>query len=545
MSISISNLINSNAYSQFVDIQDARRAQSRTAFSTLQADRVDLSKLQQVDESFFQKAYENFAKAPVIESSADLVTQRNEMGNQVDESTRYQQANDLAPEYISYLYNKINKVTVDSNGNETKNYVNPYDKEIFNDHTTTYSAKTKNGTIINVSQTASDLGDWGDSFGQAIQITRTNGLQINIELTDDLRINELEDGGLSVYFASSGITKKYSIDGIESILGSEDSLLGTDEDDIIINKYGTQINSGDGDDIIFNFANNAVINAGSGNDKIIIANPEASGIQIDTGDGSDIVAAYSINSSTINLNDDDFLIAARLDNSTITGSGNISIKAEELNKSILSTAQGRANINIGRVLESAVRIDDTNLVTIGSTQDSNILLNSNNYINAFIRNNNRSDINIRALQVDLNSSSFMNSSISIDSIKSNVTISSLSNSTLYTGDGEDNIKFNSVHTSNIYTNGGNDSIIFDRAMSSEIFSGDGNDSIIFDNAMSSKIFSGGGNDTIKYRIAHSSQINSGSGRDSVTSDIRVDKIYNKNLLSLAAKAWDDQVVFDA
>lgn len=31
----------------------------------------------------------------------------------------------------------------------------------------------------------------------------------------------------------------------------------------------------------------------------------------------------------------------------------------------------------------------------------------------------------------------------------------------------------------------------------------------------------------------------------MTSDIRVDKIYNKNLLSLAAKAWDDQVIFDA
>lgn len=161
MSISVASSFDTNIRPQFADIQDIRRVQSRTAFSAQQVDTVDLSKLQQVDESFFQKAYENFAKAPVIESSADLVTQRNEMGNQVDESTRYQQANDLAPEYISYLYNKINKVTVDSNGNETKNYVNPYDKEIFNDHTTTYSAKTKNGTIINVSQTASDLGDWG------------------------------------------------------------------------------------------------------------------------------------------------------------------------------------------------------------------------------------------------------------------------------------------------------------------------------------------------------------------------------------------------
>lgn len=527
MSISIASPFNKTYVRPlFADIQDARSAQSRSAFSGQQVDKIDFRKLSEVDESFFQTAYENVQRGFVVESSADLVAQRNEIANQVDDATRYQQADDLAPDYVSHLYNSINKVIVASNGNETKKYVNPDDKEICNDHTTTYSAKTKNGTIINVSQTAADLGDMGDSYGQAIQITRSNGLQVNLELTDDLRINELEDCGIAIYFASTGITKHYSVDGVESIIEDVSNLLGTDGDDIIINKYGNQINSGDGDDIIFNFANDTVINAGAGNDKIIICNPEASGLQIDTGDGSDVVAAFRMDSSTVNLNDGDFLVAARLDNSTITASGNISIKTEELNKSTLSTDQGKANINIGRVLESAVHIGDTNLVTIGSTQDSNITLTSNNYINAFINHNNRSNIDIHALEVDLTSSSFMNSSINIDSEISNVTISSLFNSALNTGDGKDNIKIDSVYTSNIYTNGGNDSIIFD-------------------NAMSSKIFSGGGNDTIKYRIAHSSQISSGSGRDSVTNGIRVDKIYNKNLLSLAAKAWDDQVIFDA
>lgn len=493
MSISISSSFDINISSQFADIQDIRRAHSRSTMTAKQADMADLNQMQLVDESFFQKAYENFRKAPVIVSASGLVDQRNEMANKIDDATRYQQANDLAPDYISHLYNSINEVTLSSNGNESKKYVNPYDKEIFNDHTTTHSAQTKNGTIINISHTASVLDDMHPSYGQAIQITRTNGLQINLELTDDLRINELEDGGLAIYFASTGITKHYSVDGVESIIEDVSNLLRTDGDDIIINKYGNQINSGDGDDIIFNFNNNTVINAGAGNDKIIIYNPEASGLQIDTGDGSDVVAAFRMDSSTVNLNDGDFLVAARLDNSTITASGNISIKAEELNKSSLSTGQGNANINIGGVFESAVNIVDTNLVTIWSTQDSNITLTSNNYINAFIGNNNSSNIDIHALQVDLTSSSFMNSSININSEKSNVTISSLFNSTLYTGDGEDHIKIDSVHTSNIYTNGGNDSIIFD-------------------NAMSSKIFSGGGNHTIKYRIAHSSQINSGSGR---------------------------------
>lgn len=55
MSISISSPFNTNVRTLFADIQDARSAQSRTAFSAQQADIVDLSKLQQVDESFFSK----------------------------------------------------------------------------------------------------------------------------------------------------------------------------------------------------------------------------------------------------------------------------------------------------------------------------------------------------------------------------------------------------------------------------------------------------------------------------------------------------------
>lgn len=67
---------------------------------------------------------------------------------------------------------------------------------------------------------------------------------------------------------------------------------------------------------------------------------------------------------------------------------------------------------------------------------------------------------------------------------------------------------------------------------------------MFDSATNSNISSGGGNDIIKYRTANSSQISSGSGKNSVTSNIHLDKIYTKNILSLAAKAWENQVTFE-
>ena len=528
MSISVSSPLGTNSYSQDVYFKESVNSPAKTGvtdtFNSRNFDTIEWRKFDLTDSNCYQTTYADLGK---IEFATTIVNQRMERATQVDDATRYQQADDMASDYTSFLYNNINKVNMDpETGNESPVRLNPYHEDIHENHITTYSEKTKKGTIINVSHVGSDRPDQLDTFGHAVQITRANGLQINLELTDDLRINELEDGGLAIYFASTGLTKHYSADGIESIIENDTALLGTDGDDIIINKYGNQINSGDGDDIIFNFANNAAINAGAGNDKIIIGNPEASGIQIDTGDGRDVVAAYSMNSSTINLNDDDFLIAARLDNSTITGAGNITIKAEALNNSTLSTSQGKADINIGKILDSAVSIAETDLVTFGSVHNSDVSLASSNIINAYITSTKGSHINIEALDTNLVASSILESDINIDSKKSNITSSSLIDSNLYTGDGADDIRIDKVHAANIYTN-------------------DGNDTIIIDSVTNSKVFSGNGNDTIKYRSALQSQINSGSGRDNVTSNIRIDKIYNKNLFSLAAKAWDDQVIFDA
>lgn len=525
MSISISSFFDISNRSPFAaEIKKNGQSHSRAMVGTSKLDVSDLRELHFADETCFQSAYENFTMAPKIEFAVDVVAQRKETANQIDNESRYQIAKEMALEYTSFLYNHINKVKVNSNsGNESPEHVNPFHNDIYKDHITTYSSTTKNGTIVNISQMASDLYEEHNNYGQAVQITRTNGLQVNLELNDDLRINELDDGCLTIYFASSGITKHFSVDGIESIIENGDSPLGTNGDDIIINKYGSEIISGDGDDIIFNFADNTVINAGDGNDKILICNPESSGVHIDTGDGRDIVAAYSMKSSIVNLNDDDFLVVAQLENSAITATGNVSIKAEEVRQSSLSTDFGKANLNLGRILESAVSIGDTELVTIGSVDNSDISLESSDEINAFIRNIKRSNVTIYAKQVNLTNSSLLDSDMKVDATKANIISSSLGNSNLATGDGEDTIKVYSLSNSTISTGGGNDYITFN-------------------NSSNSKVFSGTGNDTIKYNIANWSQINQGSGKNTVIENVRIDKINNKNLLSLAAEAWNTHVM---
>jgi len=121
-----------------------------------------------------------------------------------------------------------------------------------------------------------------------------------------------------------------------------------------------------------------------------------------------------MSSSAINLNDDDFLVAARLNDSTITANGNISIKSEELSKSSLSTGNGKANVNIGRVLESAVSIGDSDLVLIGSAHSSNISLASSNNLKASINVIRRgSNIDITAHELKLTSASIDDSKVNI------------------------------------------------------------------------------------------------------------------------------------
>ena len=459
-----------------------------------------------------------------IEYAADVVNKRNEVAKQLDETQRYNDAANIAKDYINYLNNDINQFKTDVNGHDKVIHASPLLDGITQNNSTTYSATTKNGTIVSVTQMCSLLGPhMQDVAGRAVQVTRANGLQINIELTDDLRINELEDGGLSVYFASSGVRKHYAVDGTESIIEDDEKSLGSGLDDIIINKYGKEINSGDGDDIIFNFANNAIINSGSGDDRILICNSEASGINIDTGDGNDVIAGYSIDSSVIKLNDGDSLVVSQIGNSKITSNGNFSIKADTLIDSTLSAGQGRANINFGTILSSAVNIENAGVVAIGKTLSSYISLSSIDEFDAFISIIYKSNVLFGGQQANLINTKVSDSNIESEANTTNINSGSIFNGSIATSDGNDTIQLGSITNSVIDT-------------------GSGDDVIKFNDSLASKIIAGEGNDTIIYNIANNTQIYGGAGKNSVIGDVRADKVNNVHVLSLAAKAWNDHVM---
>jgi hypothetical protein len=226
---------------------------------------------------------------------------------------------------------------------------------------------SKQGTIVTVASIVATADpatafpfpflSYADSTSSYIaSITRQDGLQINLALNEDIRVNDLEDGGLAVYFAQSGITHMYDAAGNKSVLESEGgALAGTAGDDILINRFGSFVDAGDGDDTIINFAHNATILGGNGDDKIFVP-VSANNVSLDGGAGNDLIVAHRLDNSTITmLEGDDRLVAGNV-SGTIESAGNDVIRAGSISGAIHSdtgglhlTAAGSiaANISLG------------------------------------------------------------------------------------------------------------------------------------------------------------------------------------------------------
>lgn len=184
-----------------------------------------------------------------------------------------------------------------------------------------------NGAYVTVTQT---------DAGYTLRYARAREQDIQLNLTENTRILELPNGELGVSFPDSGKRFVLSLDGSVREATDADMPPGTSGNDILVNLTGDVVDGGDGDDMIFNFAQNATILGGKGND-IVVLGKNSKNLRVDTGDGDDALYGADVENADIRL-----------------GSGNNRVRLDQLGAgATLSAGNGNNDIQLDTVTNGA------------------------------------------------------------------------------------------------------------------------------------------------------------------------------------------------
>lgn len=397
------------------------------------------------------------ARQPKEASASELVAARDEAARQMSASDRYQAALNFGTDFATLLNTNLNQPN--EKWDKQQDALDTYKAHT----TTTVSAR---GTVIGIG-----CARYASCENNTIQITRKDGFQLNLELNDNLRINDLEDGGLAVYYASSGITRIFDAEGKESIVQGETNALGTAGDDIIINRSGTHIDGGDGDDIIINFANNVDIQGGDGNDKIFLMSGITDNVTINGGAGDDAIIGYQIDNATIVMDQGkDSLAATHISSSSISSIGDDSITFYGISDSQFTAQNGAINLNAGSIGSSSISIDKVNNISVDYISLSNIQFGNG-------------DVSLSLTGIHDSNLRFKNGNIYLDCKYG------IAHSNIIAGNGDHTIqtKTNSIHNSTINVGRGNNKIYAHNATDASIFATEKNTSIIIEEKTRSSI----------------------------------------------------------
>ncbi|MDR1125844.1 MAG: hypothetical protein LBM64_07265 [Deltaproteobacteria bacterium] len=364
-----------------------------------------------------------------------------------------------------------------------------------------FTTTSKQGTVIGVSNLLpqQDAGNaiLNEVMALTVQITRQDGFQLNLPFAENMRVNDLADGSLAIYFAQSGLTKIYDTAGHETIFtGLTESSLGTGQDDIILNLNSVLVDGGDGDDIIINLAKQAAILGGSGNDRLI-APGKTEGLTLDGGAGDDTIAGLWLYKTNIAMHEgNDTLLAPYVTDSVIESSADSNIKSSWIKDSTLIATgenvslQARLIHSLQAELNAAV-----NTINVKSISGSNISSGSGN---TYIQGN-----------------SIYESNYSGGSGNSYLVFNDARHSNLNGGSGNDVFVVNKTYKSTMDGGGGDDLIAVRSLYKSKLFGGGGDDIIVVDKSQASSINGGDGDDTILAQFIKSTDIAGGSGNDTV------------------------------
>lgn len=365
-------------------------------------------------------------------SAAEKIAARDEAARQQDPAARYQAALGLGADFVTFMNSNIN--VVNAYGRKDTSIEFNRGRHEGQD----FTHVSAQGTVIGVDRGA----NWGSIETNTLQITRKDGFQVNLELSDDLRINDLEDGGLSIYYASSGISRIFDAEGRETTVHGEKNALGTSGDDIIINVCSKCVDAGEGDDVILNFADNVEILGGAGNDKILLYSADTKGVTINGGAGDDDIVGYGIWDSTIIMEDGkDSLTSTAVWGSTIAASGDDTLKTS-LYKSTLISRNGVLDMDMGSILESSLTIDRAKAFSTGLISGSHLTFGDGD--------------------VSMYASMLSESRLTTGSGNDVITVGSMCDSILNTGDGNDLIQNEGfTRSSTIDTGRGTDTITYE------------------------------------------------------------------------------------
>lgn len=255
---------------------------------------------------------------------------------------------------------------------------------------------------------------------------KTNGEVVSFLLEGNTAFTEDKDGNLLI--------RKADPSG---------RLTGTDENDILFNiEDNAVIDAGAGDDIILSTGKKAVLVGGDGNDVITSM---GDGAVIDGGSGDDAIAVLydTLRPPTEQEEDTENENKRKPYSQSVTingGDGNDDIMVRpELFKSTIKSGEGDDSLRLGDVTSSTV--------------------DAGNGQNTMLMNN-------------------------------------VSHSTLYSGKGDDVISIRKLSNSTLETGDGNNSMLIDEILSSAILSGNGNDVLTARSIKKSTIMLGGGVDTV-------------------------------------------------
>ena len=205
--------------------------------------------------------------------------------------------------------------------------------------------------------------DTSNVLGYSASITSSSG-KLDISFVDSVWIQQMEDGRTLIYYKEFDATRSFSSDG--SYTEESGNLLRSDADSIIINVAG-DVHTGNGNNLIFNWADNATISTGSGNDTVILSE-KMENVTISTGSGNDKVTGGTVESSRIDLGGgNNELLLNKAIKSEILAGGNTTISHNTLflNKYALDPNEGTFSLTPNGDLKSAHLILDGSSLSLG------------------------------------------------------------------------------------------------------------------------------------------------------------------------------------
>lgn len=330
---------------------------------------------------------------------------------------------------------------------------------------------TTNGTRVSAqSIPVSSITGVAESVVKLLNIETRQGARIQMELSRNVRITDQEDGSVSLYFPDTGETRRFDAEGGMTVERGETSgaLEGTDGDDVLVNVNAARVDGGDGNDTVFNFSDNTVINGGDGDDNIILAGVNTNVI-VNTGAGNNGVQGNMVHSSVINAEGE-----------------HDSLGFYGLRGSVI-TSENKLNFDGYDIKDSKFEISASVEADIGGLTNSQFIVEDKQ----------------------------------ADKSKVSLNIGSLNNSSLFTGSGDDTINVTGIHESRVVTGGGNDFINTAHVYNSAIDMGDGDDTLLAVGLHNASISMGGGDDTVV--------VDSGGGRSTIDTGDGSDTVYYTTL----------------